>query len=196
MIPPLLLAAALLLGACATAAPPPSTARPSPVPPMTLFDFDAPDAPPWTVMNDGVMGGRSQGAVEIADGVLVFTGSVVTRGGGFTSISAPTDADLSAFDGLELRVRGGGRTFEVEVDAGTTVRGRPVSRRAPFETTAAWQTVRVPFAALSASVFGEPVRVGPLDASAVEAIGLYIVDGQDGPFRLEVDWIRAYRADG
>jgi hypothetical protein len=26
-----------------------------------------------------------------------------------------------------------------------------------------------------------------------ESIGIYIIDGKDGPFRLEVDWIRAYR---
>jgi hypothetical protein len=31
--------------------------------------------------------------------------------------------------------------------------------------------------------------------SAVESIGIYIIDGKDGPFRLEVDWIRAYRKD-
>jgi hypothetical protein len=68
-----------------------------------------------------------------------------------------------------------------------------VTRRGPVPTTGAWKTVRVPFDTLEASAHGEPVSVDPLDRSAVTSIGIYIIDGQDGPFRLEVDWIRAYR---
>ncbi|MEM6327676.1 MAG: CIA30 family protein, partial [Bacteroidota bacterium] len=95
-------------------------------------------------------------------------------------------------DGVELRVRGGGRTFEVEVDDGTRRGWRSVSRRAAFPTSSDWQVVRVPFSALRTSVFGQPVRARDVDPSAVRSFGLYILDGQDGPFDLEVDWIRAY----
>lgn len=166
---------------------------PSSSEPLMLFDFDGADAARWTVEDDGVMGGRSKGHVEIADGVLVFTGTVVTEGGGFTSIRAPVRAGLEGYQGLDLRVRGGGRTFELSVDDGTRSRGRQVNRRGPFPTTETWTTVRVPFASLRASAHGERVQVDPLDRSAVESVGIYIIDGRDGPFRLEVDWIRAYR---
>lgn len=168
---------------------------PSPVPGMMLFDFDSDDGPAWRVINDGVMGGRSQGYVEIEDGALRFTGTLVTQGGGFTSTRAARTADLDGYDGLALRVRGGGRTFEVEVDDGTRFRGRRVSRRASFETTEGWAWVRVPFSAFRTTVFGEPVSAPAIDLTAVRGFGLYIVDGIDGPFRLEVDAIRAYRAD-
>lgn len=169
-------------------------AQPQPSATMTLFDFDKGDAASWEVVNDGVMGGRSQGYVAIKDGALHFTGTLVTQGGGFTSVRAARQVDLTGYDGLELRVRGGGRTFEVEVDDDTRSRGRSVSRRAPFETTEAWTVVRIPFTALRASVFGQPVNAPPVDLAKVQRIGLYILDGQDGPFRLEVDAIRAYRA--
>ena len=165
----------------------------SPPTPKMLFNFDGVDTAPWRVENDGVMGGRSEGFVEVADGTLVFTGEVVTEGGGFTSVRAASQADLSGYDGIELRVRGGGRTFELDVDDGTRNRGREVSRRGPVATSGVWETVRVPFASLEETAHGEPVRVDPLDLSAVQSIGIYIIDGQDGPFRLEVDWIRAYR---
>ena len=159
---------------------------------MTLFDFDDAGSD-WTVQNDGVMGGDSQGSVSVDGGTLVFTGTVVTEGGGFTSALAERDADLSAYSGLALRVRGGGRTFEVEVDDGTRDgRGRQVSRRAPVATTADWRTVRVPWSAFESSVFGEPHDAAPLDPAAIQAFGFYIIDGQDGPFRLEVDWMRPY----
>jgi len=161
--------------------------------PMTLFDFEGADTTPWSVENDGVMGGRSQGFVEVADGTLVFTGEVVTEGGGFTSVRAASEEDLSGYDGIELRVRGGGRTFSLDVNDGTRSRGREVTRRGPVPTSDSWETVRVPFASLEESAHGESVSVDPIDLSAVTSIGIYIIDGNDGPFRLEVDWIRAYR---
>ncbi len=161
---------------------------------MTLFDFNTAREAFWQVVNDGVMGGRSQGYVTVEEGVLRFTGTLVTRGGGFTSVRTNRAADLEGYDGLELRVRGGGRTFEVEVDDDTWRRGRSVSRRAPFETTAEWTWVRVPFSAFRTTIFGRPVSASPLDLANVKRIGLYILDGKDGPFRLEVDAIRAYRA--
>ena len=183
-----------LAAALAACAAPPDTAPPTPAPDsaMTLFSFDA-DADPWTIQNDGVMGGDSKGSVAIDDGVLVFTGTVVTEGGGFTSVLRDKAIDLSGADGLELRVRGGGRTFEAEVDDGTRDdQGRQVSRRAPFDTSDEWETVRVPFGAFESSVFGEPYDAAPLDPARARAFGLYIIDGQDGLFRLEVDWIRTY----
>ncbi|WP_263840354.1 CIA30 family protein [Salinibacter sp.] len=165
----------------------------SPSAPRMLFDFEGAEAADWSVENDGVMGGRSKGYVEQSESTLVFTGEVVTEGGGFTSVRAPRRVDLSGYDGVELRVRGGGRTFQLDVDDGTRSRGREVSRRGPVPTSDGWDTVRVPFTSLTASAYGEPVRVDPVDRSAIQSIGMYIIDGQDGPFRLEVDWIRAYR---
>jgi hypothetical protein len=160
---------------------------------MMLFDFEAPDTVQWTVENDGVMGGRSEGFVDIANGTLVFTGEVVTEGGGFSSVRAAQQVDLSDYDGIALRVQGGGRTFEIDVDDGTRSRGREVNRRGPIPTSDSWTTVRIPFDALQTSAHGEPVTVDALDRASVQSIGVYIIDGQDGPFRLEIDWIRAYK---
>lgn len=158
-----------------------------------LFSFDSVDEARWGIVNDGVMGGRSQGFGEISEGHVRFWGELVTRGGGFTSVRTQASLNLSAFDGVELRVRGGGRTFEVEISDGHRFRGRTVSRRAAFKTDGNWTTVRIPFSALKSSIFGQPVQTPPLDPSRVRGIGLYILDGIDGPFELEVDEIRVYR---
>jgi len=40
----------------------------------------------WYVVNDNVMGGRSQGAFEMEQGALRFAGRTNTNGGGFSSI--------------------------------------------------------------------------------------------------------------
>lgn len=159
-----------------------------------LFDFEAPNEAAWQVVNDGVMGGLSEGYFTVEDGVLTFTGTLVTQGGGFTSVRIARPINLEGYDGVELRVRGGGRTFEVQVDDNARYRGRFVSRRAPFAPQADWTVVRVPFSALRTSIFGRPVNAPPIDLARVTGFGLFILDGQDGPFRLEVDALCAYRA--
>jgi hypothetical protein len=157
-----------------------------------LFDFDDATGSRWSIVNDGVMGGRSQGYGEIADGIMRFEGTLVTRGGGFTSVRTSHRTDLSGYDGLE---RGNGRRFEVEINDGRRYGWRPVSRRVPFETTEGWRTVRVSFSNLRSTVFGRPVAVPEIDLAAVRQVGFYILDGIDGPFWLEVDSVRAYRDD-
>ena len=175
-------------------------ARPHHVPmsasaPATLFAFDRANEAEWDVVNDGVMGGHSAGFVEVTEGTLRFTGTLVTQDGGFTSVRARRDIGLAGQTGIELRVRGSGRQFEVEVDDGTRTYGRTISRRAPIATTAEWTTVRVPFSALRSTIFGRAVNAAPLDVARIRGIGLYIADGKDGTFRLEVDYIRSYGED-
>ncbi len=158
-----------------------------------LYTFDTTDDARWGIVNDGVMGGRSRGYGEIDEGKVRFFGELVTRGGGFTSMRTRASLNLSGYDGVELRVRGNGRTFAIELNDGTRFRGRNVSRRASFETNDEWTTVRVPFTAFRSSIFGQRVNAGPLEPSRIRSVGLYILDGIDGPFELEVDEIRAYR---
>ncbi|MBL37207.1 MAG: hypothetical protein CMP07_02240 [Xanthomonadales bacterium] len=160
---------------------------------VPLFEFEDSTESNWSVVNDGVMGGRSKGYREVAGGIMRFDGTLVTRGGGFTSVWTPRRVDLSSFDGLEMRVRGNGRDFEVEVNDGLRYGWRNVSRRIPFETTEEWRTVRVPFSDVRSTVFGEPVNVAQIDLASVERFGFYILDGIDGPFWLEIDSVRAYR---
>ncbi len=160
--------------------------------PVTLFTFDRADEAEWDVVNDGVMGGRSAGFVAIDEGTLRFTGTLVTQGGGFTSVRARRAVDLTGQLGIELRVRGSGRQFEVELDDGLRTYGRMVSRRAPFATSAEWTIVRVPFSALRSTVFGQAVNAPPIEVARIRGLGLYMADGQDGPFRLEVDFVRSY----
>ncbi len=159
---------------------------------MTVFTFEQTDEAEWNVVNDGVMGGRSEGFVTVEGGTLRFTGTLVTQGGGFTLVRARRVIDLSGQVGLELRVRGSGRQFEIEVGDGLRSFGRRVSRRAPFVASEEWSLVRVPFNTLRSTIFGQAVNAAPIDLARIESIGLYMVDGQDGPFRLEVDFIRSY----
>lgn len=53
-----------------------------------LFDFqDKSQADGWTAVNDGVMGGLSEGGPEMGDGVLIFSGELSLENNG--SMTSP-----------------------------------------------------------------------------------------------------------
>jgi hypothetical protein len=52
---------------------------------LLLADFPASTREqPWFVVNDGVMGGRSEGGFRLGESALVFSGVTNTNGGGFS----------------------------------------------------------------------------------------------------------------
>ena len=68
---------------------------------------------PWVVVNDGVMGGRSQGAITTETNRMKFTGNIVTDGGGFSSVRRLLNDGLDESDRLQLRLRTDERRYEV-----------------------------------------------------------------------------------
>jgi hypothetical protein len=50
----------------------------------------------------------------------------------------------------------------------------------------------VPFSALRSTIFGRAVNAPVIDVARIRGLGLYMADGQDGAFRLEVDYVRSY----
>ena len=70
----------------------------------------------WRVVDDGVMGGLSQGKREIGDdGILRFFGTLsLENNGGFSSLrTGNVRMDLGGADGIVLRVKGDGRTYQL-----------------------------------------------------------------------------------
>ncbi len=150
----------------------------------------------WRVVNDNVMGGRSQGGFALEKSSLVFTGTTNTDGGGFSSIRSESRRfDLGEYGGIRLRVRGDGRTYTFRLTTWDTRDGRrPPSYWADFETRGGgWEVVDVPFRSFRPRWRGRWLEGPALNPGAVDGLGLMVYDKQDGPFRLEVDWIRAYR---
>jgi monofunctional biosynthetic peptidoglycan transglycosylase len=150
----------------------------------------------WRVVNDGVMGGRSDGGFRLEERSLLFTGKTNTDGGGFSSTrSEARPFDLGEYDGIRLRVRGDGRTYTFRLTTWDTrdERFRP-SYWAEFETRGdEWEVIDVSFRRFRPRWRGRWLEGPALNPQAIDGLGLMIYDKRDGPFRLEVDWIRAYR---
>ncbi len=151
----------------------------------------------WYVVNDDVMGGRSEGDFEQADGKLRFTGNTDTNGGGFSSIrTRPVQLDLSKHDGIRLHVKGDGRRYTWRLTTAARWRSREVSYWAEFETrNGTWTTVDIPFASFIPRFRGNRLDGPALDPGQITGMGLMIYDRRDGPFELHLASVRAYEGD-
>ena len=160
-----------------------------------LFEFGRPEATKdWQTVNDGVMGGVSEGKFRISDrGILEFYGTLsLENNGGFASArSRPKKLGLADGDVIVARVRGDGRQYYLNLHVPT--RQIAFSYRASFETKKGeWQEVKIPLKEFQATSFGRPIRdAAPVDPGEVHSIGFLLADKKAGPFKLEVEWIKA-----
>jgi NADH dehydrogenase [ubiquinone] 1 alpha subcomplex assembly factor 1 len=174
-----------------------SLVRPAGRPETARMLVDFSDALPgsWRPINDGVMGGLSTGALRLSeDDTGIFEGSVsFDNGGGFASVRASLGRlDLSAYEGVEIRVRGDGHRYRLRLHTHSGMDG--IAYQADFHSgVGQWHEVTLPFAAFVPTFRGRtPADAAALDPATIEQIGLMIADRQAGPFRLEIGWIRAY----
>ena len=155
---------------------------------IVLADFSAIEpgaAEGWQIVNDTIMGGRSESRFEIAGGALRFTGLLNTNGGGFASVRrAPIAVGGTTQDTVRLRVRGDGRPYQLRLYPA----GSDVSYRVVFATEAGnWQVIDLPLEAFQATWRGRLLDRPPIVASAISGLGLLLADRRDGPFEL---WVR------
>jgi monofunctional biosynthetic peptidoglycan transglycosylase len=161
-----------------------------------LFEFPSQAAAQWQAVNDGVMGGVSDGRFRItAERTLEFFGSLsLENNGGFTSVrSVPRPLGLMPGDILVARVRGDGREYQLNLYG--PARARALSYRASFVAVKGqWIDVRMPLDRFVATSFGQPVRgAGPVEPALVTSVGFLLSDKAPGPFTLEVAWIDVVR---
>ena len=146
---------------------------------------------PWVIVNDGVMGGRSQGTVTTETNQMQFTGNIVTDGGGFSSVRRLLDDGLDKSDRLQMRLRTDERQYEIlltDLDS----QAYRVTYYAPLKTEGdGWQVIDVSFDDLEARIFGRRVDAPPFQPQNVTTIGIILADGADGEFSLELEWISA-----
>ncbi|KAL5175416.1 Uncharacterized protein HKD37_08G021627 [Glycine soja] len=167
---------------------------------------------PWGALDDVVMGGVSESTFQIDPSggenggpTGVFKGVVSTaNNGGFTSIRTKNFSEpenLSAYDGLEFRLKGDGRRYKIIVRKSSD--WDTLGYTAGFDTEKGkWQSIQVPFSSLSPVFRARTVsNAPPFDPSIVLMFSKFESDGKlnetfvEGPFELPVSSIRAYIKD-
>ncbi|KAJ0977375.1 hypothetical protein J5N97_012849 [Dioscorea zingiberensis] len=167
----------------------------------------------WGSLDDVVMGGVSESTFQIdptggenGEPTGLFKGVVSTaNNGGFTSVRTKNftvPEDLSAYDGIELRVKGDGHRYKLIIRISAD--WDTVGYTASFDTTKEqWQSIKIPFSSLrpvfrAKTVFDAP----PFDPSKVISLQLmyskFEYDGKlnptftEGEFQLPLSSIQAY----
>ena len=159
----------------------------------SLFEFDELNsAKQWQAVNDGVMGGRSDGRFKInGEGTMEFFGTLsLENNGGFASVRARgSQFRLGKNDVITARVRGDGREYKFNVYAGKTMGG--ISYRQSFQTKKGeWIEVQFPMEKFAASWRGRTYANQKLDPASITGVGFLLGDKKPGPFKLEVEWIK------
>ena len=158
-----------------------------------LFSFEEKNAAQqWQSVNDGVMGGRSDGSMKITDNkTMEFIGTLsLENNGGFASVrTRPSKLGLKKNDTLVARVRGDGREYTFNLY--TQSRSTAFSYRTNFQTKKnEWVEVELPLDKFIATSFGQVVQNQPLDADAISGLGILLGDKKAGTFKLELEWIK------
>ena len=148
----------------------------------------------WQTVLDGVMGGRSTGRIAAGEGgTLRFTGELsLENNGGFSQIrTAVPEGTYAGTTGLIMRVKGDGRSYQCDIRS-SRLRLMAGGYQSVFKTKVGeWTEVEIPFDQCVANSFGQRMRNAPaLDPASIESVGITLADKQEGPFAIEVDWIR------
>lgn len=163
---------------------------------QTLYDFGPQDQSRWTTVHDTVMGGVSRGTIKKSEnGTLIFSGSLsLDNNGGFTSFrTRERQLPYAGSDGIELRVKGDGRTYILSLDReGVGLFGGGYWQS--FETLdGEWSTVRLPWTGFEPVNFGRKVPNLPeLTPETARGLTVYLYDKKAGDFRVEFDSFATY----
>ncbi len=148
----------------------------------------------WQTVLDGVMGGLSTGRIEAGNGgTLRFSGELsLENNGGFSQIrTSVPEGRFAGARGLLLRVKGDGRTYQCDLRS-SQLRLMAGGYQRTFATVAGeWTEIELPLGEFVANSFGRRVRNAPeLDPATIESVGITLADKKEGPFAIEIDWIR------
>lgn len=164
------------------------------VPAQSLIDFSDADRSEWYVVNDGVMGGISESAIrKTPSETAVFSGDLsLENNGGFASVRAAVGTrDLSAHSGLQIRVRGDGRTYQLRLRSNDGFDG--IAYRSFFDTREGeWLEITLPFSEFVPTFRGRTLSdQPPLDRSRIQQVAFMLADKNPGTFSLEIDYVRS-----
>lgn len=150
------------------------------------------DGKDWLVINDGVMGGLSQGDAQLKENSILFKGTVsLDNNGGFSSLRSSFAArDLSNYTQLTLRYRSTGvsKAITLSISRRWYV---PNYKKSLPDTNSEWKIITVNLKDFDKYYIGRKIR-GELTKEIlgkILRIGFITDEKKYGDFEFEVDYI-------
>ena len=143
----------------------------------------------WFVLDDGVMGGLSQGSVGLsAEGHGIFQGTVsLENNGGFSSIRfRMEELETKNYSAFKIRLKGDGKNYQFRVRSRLNERH---SYQYEFPTTGEWQEVTVTFDQMIPTFRGTRLNMPNYPGEVLSECSFLISNKKNESFRLEIDRI-------
>ncbi|WP_298546297.1 CIA30 family protein [uncultured Aquimarina sp.] len=157
---------------------------------LIIFDFTKDsNLSNWNVVDDGVMGGISQGKFEInKEGNAVFKGNVsLENNGGFSSVRYRFNSKkVKEFTKVLIRLKGDQKKYQFRIKTNSSDR---YSYIAHFKTTGDWQTVEVSLSEMYPAFRGRKLDLPNYPIETMQEIAFLIGNKKAEQFRLEIDKI-------
>ncbi len=157
---------------------------------MIIFDFNKnSDLSNWAIVDDVVMGGRSDGYMEInPEGHAVFYGKVsLENNGGFSSVRYRfAQKDVSTYSHVKIRLKGDGKRYQFRVKSDSYDRHSYIYH---FSTSGDWQTITIPLTEMVPRFRGRILDMPNYPARVLTEIAFLIANKKAEDFKLEIDKI-------
>ena len=140
----------------------------------------------WTIINDGVMGGKSESRFSLdADGLGIFSGHIsLENNGGFASVRyRPGVIGIKEYSSVKVRLRGDGKRYQFRLKKKLDDDHSYVTY---FDTTAEWQEIAFPLHTLYPTYRGRKLDRPNFSGSHVEEFGFLIGNNKEESFRLQI----------
>ncbi len=155
---------------------------------FTLFNFgETGTASDWRVVDDVVMGGRSDGHIEMNDeGHAHYFGSVsLENNGGFSSIRHRFETiSTEDYTTVVLRIKGDEKKYQFRLKTATR---DYYSYVYSFPTSGKWETIEIPFSAFYPSWRGQKLDMPNYAPGALEEVAFLIANYKNEDFDLLID---------
>jgi hypothetical protein len=154
---------------------------------QTIFDFTTnANASVWTIVDDGVMGGKSAGEFAInKEGHGVFEGEIsLKNNGGFSSLRYGFEKmDVSKYTQVVLYICGDGKDYQFRLKGNANERYSYIST---FNTTGEWQEISIPLADMAPSFRGRKLEIPNFNQDFIEEIVFLIGNKKEESFKLMI----------
>jgi len=155
-----------------------------------IFDFNAKsDLSDWYVVDDGVMGGRSDGNFKLnKEGHGEYSGDVsLENNGGFSSLRFYCGKlDLTGKEKFVLHIKGDGKSYQFRAKKNAR---DYFSYVLSVKTSGEWETIEIPFEEMYPSFRGRTLDGANFSDGQLEEIGILIGNKKEESFKLLIDKI-------
>ncbi|MCT4601884.1 MAG: CIA30 family protein [Marinifilum sp.] len=155
-----------------------------------LTDFASnPNLEDWYIVNDVVMGGRSDSGIFLnGNDCAVFKGYVsLENNGGFAMVKHMFDPlNIDSHTKIVMKVKGDGKRYQLRLKSESSQYHSYVNY---FSTNGEWQVIEVPLSEFYASFRGRKLSYPNFNSDQLSEIAFLIGNKKAEDFQLKIKWI-------